>query len=230
MRPAMNRVLPAAYALTCVNKMMQRYEIRLSGEGGQGLVLAGAVLAEAVGIHGGRQVTYTQSYGPESRGGSCRCDIVVSDEQVDYPICNRLDLLLALTQKACDAYGKQLKSDGLLIVDENRVSSIPAGSFRVCRLPILQTARVKLAKEVVANMVCVGIVGLVSGLASKENLTKTVFARVPKGTHEINRRALEHGFTLASAWLELTANDNPACVTSPRISETAKDGIATSSR
>jgi 2-oxoglutarate ferredoxin oxidoreductase subunit gamma len=187
MRPAMNRVLPAAYALTCVNKMMQRYEIRLSGEGGQGLVLAGAVLAEAVGIHGGRQVTYTQSYGPESRGGSCRCDIVVSDEQVDYPICNRLDLLLALTQKACDAYGKQLKSDGLLIVDENRVSSIPAGSFRVCRLPILQTARVKLAKEVVANMVCVGIVGLVSGLASKENLpkerTKLIGARWNMASH-----------------------------------------------
>jgi 2-oxoglutarate ferredoxin oxidoreductase subunit gamma len=210
----MSKVLRGAFARTCVNNMMERFEIRLSGEGGQGLVLAGAVLAEAVGIHGGRQVTYTQSYGPESRGGSCRCDIVVSDEQVDYPICNRLDLLLALTQKACDAYGKQLKPDGLLIVDEDRVSSIPEGSFRVCRLPILQTARIKLAKEVVANMVCVGVVGLVSGLASKENLTKAVLARVPKGTHEINGRALETGFTLASAWLDSTATNNPAYVTS----------------
>ncbi len=190
---------------------MDRYEIRLSGEGGQGLVLAGAIVAEAVGIYGGKHVTYTQSYGPESRGGSCRSDVVVSDEPVDYPICSRLDLLLALTQKACDSYSKQLKEDGLLIVDENRVVSIPSGSFRVCRLPILQTARVKLAKEVVANVVCVGIVGVLSGLASEEDLHKAVLARVPKGTHEINRRALETGLELASAWLQQAATNTSGC-------------------
>lgn len=189
---------------------MERYEIRLSGEGGQGLVLAGAIVAEAVGIYGGKHVTYTQSYGPESRGGSCRSDVVVSDEPVDYPICTRLDLLLALTQKACDSYSPQLKKDGILIVDENRVSVVPPGSFRLCRLPILQTARVKLAKEVVANMVCVGIVGILSQLASKEDLHKAVLARVPKGTQEINRRALEAGFTLAQAWLEQAAAATPS--------------------
>lgn len=193
---------------------MDRYEIRLSGEGGQGLVLAGAILAQAVGIYGGKHVTYTQSYGPESRGGSCRSDVVASDQPVDYPICSRLDLLLALTQKACDSYSRQLKPDGLLIVDENRVASIPPGSFRVCRVPILQTARAKLAKEVVANMVCVGIVGVLSGLASEENLHKAVLARVPKGTHEINRRALETGFALANAWLKQAATDTPGCLAS----------------
>lgn len=189
---------------------MERYEIRLSGEGGQGLVLAGAIVAEAVGIYGGKHVTYTQSYGPESRGGSCRSDVVVSDEPVDYPICTRLDLLLALTQKACDSYSHQLNHDGILIVDENRVSVVPPGSFRLCRLPILQTARVKLAKEVVANMVCVGIVGILSQLASKEDLHKAVLARVPKGTQEINRRALEAGFGLAQAWLEQAAAGTPS--------------------
>jgi 2-oxoglutarate ferredoxin oxidoreductase subunit gamma len=193
---------------------MDRYEIRLSGEGGQGLVLAGAILAEAAGIYGGKHVTYTQSYGPESRGGSCRSDVVVSDEPVDYPICTRLDLLLALTQKACDSYSKQLKQDGLLIVDQTRVSAIPSGSFRVCQLPILQTARVKLAKEVVANMVCVGIVGVLSRLASEEDLRKAVLARVPRGTETINRRALETGFALASAWLQHTATHTPGCLVS----------------
>jgi 2-oxoglutarate ferredoxin oxidoreductase subunit gamma len=191
---------------------MERYEIRLSGEGGQGLVLAGAIVAEAVGIYGGKQVTYTQSYGPESRGGSCRADVVVSDDPVDYPICTRLDLLLALTQKACDSYSPQLKKDGILIVDESRVSVVPLGSFRLCRLPILQTARVKLAKEVVANLVCVGIVGMLSGLASQEDLHKAVLARVPKGTQEINRRALEAGFGLANAWLEQEAGGTPCLV------------------
>jgi len=79
-------------------------------------------------------------------------------------------------------------------------------------LPILQTARVKLAKEVVANMVCVGIVGMLSGLASKEDLHKAVLARVPKGTEEINRRALETGFGLANVWLEQAAGGTPCLV------------------
>jgi 2-oxoglutarate ferredoxin oxidoreductase subunit gamma len=181
---------------------MDRYEIRLSGEGGQGLVLAGAILAEAAGIYGGKHVTYTQSYGPESRGGSCRSDVVVSDKPVEYPICSRLDLLLALTQKACDSYRQQLKSDALLIVDQNRVSDPPAGQFLICRLPILQTARLRLGKEVAANIVCVGIVGLLSGLASQENLRKAVLARVPKGTEQLNLRALETGLVMAHTWSE----------------------------
>jgi 2-oxoglutarate ferredoxin oxidoreductase subunit gamma len=192
---------------------MARYEIRLSGEGGQGLVLAGAILAEAVGIYGGKHVTYTQSYGPESRGGSCRSDVVVGDEPVNYPICTRLDLLLALTQKACDSYSWQLKPDGLLIVDESRVSVVPSGPFRVCRLPILQTARVKLAKEVVANMLCVGIVGLLSGYASREDLQKAVLARVPRGTQEINQRALEAGLKLANSWMERATRQTSDCAT-----------------
>lgn len=181
---------------------MDRYEIRLSGEGGQGLVTAGAILAEAAGIYGGKYVTYTQSYGPESRGGSCRSDVVVSDTPVEYPICNRLDLLLALTQKACDAYSKQLKPDSLLVVDRQRVADPPSGSLTVCRLPILQTARTKLGKEVVANILCVGIVGLLSGLASEENLRKAVLARVPRGTEQLNLRALETGIAMANAWSE----------------------------
>lgn len=188
---------------------MTRYEIRLSGEGGQGLVLAGAILAEAIGIYGGKQVTYTQSYGPESRGGSCRSDVVVGDEAVNYPICSRLDLLLALTQKACDAYIGQLKPDGLLIVDEGRVPKIPAADFRVCRLPILQTARERLAKEVFANIICVGIVGVLSGLASDDNLRRGVMARVPKGTERVNLRALEVGLKMANAWREANKTTAP---------------------
>jgi 2-oxoglutarate ferredoxin oxidoreductase subunit gamma len=179
---------------------MNRYEIRLSGEGGQGLVLAGAILAEAIGVFGGKHVTYTQSYGPESRGGSCRSDLVVSDDSVDYPICSRLDLLLALTQKAHDAYRSQLKSDGLLIVDRNRVDVPPCTALRVCSLPILETARVKLSKEIVANMVCVGIVGMLSGLVGDEDLRRAVLSRVPKGTEALNQRALEAGLELAAAW------------------------------
>jgi 2-oxoglutarate ferredoxin oxidoreductase subunit gamma len=183
---------------------MRRYEIRLSGEGGQGLVLAGAILAEAAGILGGKHVTYTQSYGPESRGGSCRSDLVVSDDPVDYPICSRLDLLLALTQKAHDAYHSQLKPGGLLIVDQNRVALPSTDLVRVCSLPILETARLKLCREIVANMVCVGIVGRLSGLVGDEDLRRALLTRVPRGTEALNQRALEAGLQLAAGWQQNT--------------------------
>lgn len=183
---------------------MNRLEIRLSGEGGQGLVLAGAILAEAIGVFGGKHVTYTQSYGPESRGGSCRSDLVVSDDPVDYPICSKLDLLLALTQKAYDAYHSQLKPAGLLIVDQTRVVLPSSALVRVCRAPILETASLKLCKEIVANMVCVGIVGRLSGVVSDEHLRSALLTRVPKGTEVLNQRALEAGLQIAASWQQNT--------------------------
>ncbi|MBZ5540039.1 MAG: 2-oxoacid:acceptor oxidoreductase family protein [Acidobacteriia bacterium] len=178
---------------------MDRYEIRLSGEGGQGLVLAGAILAQAMGIHCGKHVAYTQSYGPESRGGGCRSDLVISDQPIDYPICSQLDLLLCLTQKACDKYWVQLKKGGLLIVDSTRVTRLPSGSFEVASVPILQTASVTLGREVVANMVCLGVIANLSGLIPREALQKALLERIPKGTEQINQRALEAGYGLTGA-------------------------------
>lgn len=178
---------------------MERYEIRLSGEGGQGLVLAGAILAEAAGIYGGKFVTYTQSYGPESRGGGCRSDLILSDEEIDYPICAHLDLLLCLTQKSCDTFQGKLKPGGLLIADSKRVTNPPAGPFRVHSVPILQTARQKLGKEVAANMVCLGVIARLTGIVNIEALREAVVSRAPKGTEAINRRALEAGYALVEA-------------------------------
>jgi 2-oxoglutarate ferredoxin oxidoreductase subunit gamma len=176
---------------------MNRCEIRLSGEGGQGLVLAGAILAEAAGIYSGKYIAYTQSYGPESRGGGCRADLVVGDEPIDYPICTQLDVLLCLTQKACDKYWPSLKQGGLLIVDSTRVTRLPSSSFEVARLPILQTAKRKLGREVVANMVCLGVIAKLAGFVTLEALIQALLARVPKGTEGINLRALEAGYALA---------------------------------
>jgi 2-oxoglutarate ferredoxin oxidoreductase subunit gamma len=176
---------------------MERYEVRLSGEGGQGLVLAGAILAEAAGIYGGKFVTYTQSYGPESRGGGCRSDLIISDSEIDYPICAYLDLLLCLTQKACDTFSGKLKPGGLLIADSKRVTNAPAGDFRVLSVPILQTAKQKMGREVAANMVCLGVIAKSSGLVTIEALRQAVAGRVPKGTEESNLRALEAGYALA---------------------------------
>jgi len=186
---------------------MERYEVRLSGEGGQGLVLAGAILAEAAGVYGGKFVVYTQSYGPESRGGGCRSDLVVSDQPIDYPICTRLDLLLCLTQKACDKYWRLLKKGSLLLVDSRRVQQVPSGDFQVFSIPFLQTAKIKAGREGVANMVCLGVIAKLSGLVALEALSQAMRARVPQGTADVNQRALEAGYALM-----LEPMTRPPCV------------------
>ncbi|MCX5798633.1 MAG: 2-oxoacid:acceptor oxidoreductase family protein, partial [Proteobacteria bacterium] len=105
--------------------MGYRYDIRLSGSGGQGLILMGIILAEAIGIYDGKYVAQTQSYGPEARGGSSKAEVVVSNEEIDYPKAMKLDLLLAMNQKSCDDYYMDLKPDGILIVDSTFVTQVP---------------------------------------------------------------------------------------------------------
>jgi 2-oxoglutarate ferredoxin oxidoreductase subunit gamma len=121
--------------------MSFRYEIRLSGEGGQGLVLAGKVLAEAAAIYDGKNATQSQSYGPEARGGASRSEVIISDVDIDYPKAVSIDLLLALTQESVNRYAKDIKDGGVLLVDEEAAASVPEGAFRVFRLPITRIAR-----------------------------------------------------------------------------------------
>src|SRR4030043_511021 len=106
-------------------KMPYRYEIRWSGSGGQGLILMGIVLAEAIGIYDGRYVAQTQRYGPEARGGSSKSEVVVSDDEIDYPKADRPDLLLAMNQRSCDDFFGDVKPDGLVIVDSTFVPQLP---------------------------------------------------------------------------------------------------------
>jgi 2-oxoglutarate ferredoxin oxidoreductase subunit gamma len=171
-----------------------RYEIRLSGSGGQGLVLAGVILAEALGVYEGKNVTQTQSYGPEARGGASRSDIVISDGEIYYPKTTELDLLLCLTQESCDGYFGDLKEEGLLIVDSDRVRQLP--TQRAHSLPFIVTARDKVGTPVVANVVSLAAVAAISGICSRESIEKAVLYRAPRGTEEKNKLACDLGYEL----------------------------------
>lgn len=175
-----------------------RYEIRLGGEGGQGIILAGIILAEAA-IHDGRNAIQTQVYGPESRGGGTKAEVIISDEEIDYPKAGRIDLLLALTQEACNKYWGDLKEAGALIADSSAVFSLPSGGVTTFHLPILETAKEKVGRAVVANIVALGAVTAVSGVVSWGAMEKAVSARVPQGTVELNLNALKAGAELARA-------------------------------
>jgi len=175
--------------------MSFRYEIRLSGSGGQGLILMGIVLAEAVGIYDGRYVAQTQSYGPEARGGSSKSEVVVSDEEIDYPKAMKLDLLLAMSQRSCDDFYQDLKPEGLLIVDSTFVTQIPIS--KAFQIPFTRMAREKFKREVVANIIALGALTQLTPIVSPKAMESAVLARVPKGTEKLNQDALKAGIAAA---------------------------------
>ena len=173
-----------------------RYEIRLAGSGGQGLILAGIILAEAAGVYDGKFVCQTQSYGPEARGGASKAEVVISEAEIDYPKAIRPDVLLAMNQKSLDAYSSDLKPGGLLLVDADLVREVPAG--RALAVPFTRIAR-DLGKVMAANIVALGALAQLTGVVSFKSLTAAVLARVPKGTEALNREALEAGVAAAQA-------------------------------
>jgi 2-oxoglutarate ferredoxin oxidoreductase subunit gamma len=177
------------------SKFEDRYEIRLSGSGGQGLVLAGVMLAEAIGVFDGKNVTQTQSYGPEARGGSSRSDVVVAEGEIYYPKTSKLDLLLCLTQDACDKYVGNLKESGVLIVDSDIVRQQPPVQ-NIYALPFTQIAKEKLGTAIVANVVSTAASVAISGICKPESFQKAVLRYVPKGTEEKNAQACELGFEM----------------------------------
>lgn len=175
--------------------MDNRYDIRLSGSGGQGLILMGIILAEAIGIYDGKFVAQTQSYGPEARGGSSKAEVVVSDQEIDYPKALKLDLLLAMNQKSCDDYYMDLKPKGVLLVDSTFVNQIPIP--RAYQIPFTRIARDRFKREMVANIIALGAISWLTSIVSVKAIEAAVLARVPKGTESLNRNALRAGISAA---------------------------------
>lgn len=178
---------------------MSRYEIRFSGSGGQGLILAGVIFAEAATIYDGKNAVQSQSYGPEARGGASKSEVILSDQPIDFPKATAIDLQLSLTQESCTKYYKDLKGDGTLLVDEDFVRDVPQGTFKVIRLPIIRTATEEIGKSFVANIVAIGAIAAITGQVTYASVERAVLSRVPKGTEELNKKALKAGFDLAMA-------------------------------
>lgn len=176
------------------NSDTDRLEVRLSGSGGQGLIFAGVLLAEAAGIYGGKNVAQTQSYGPEARGGASRSDVVISDGIINYPKTIKLDILMALTQEACDQYYTSLKEEGTLIVDSTSVRQVPTD--RAFSLPFTRAARQVAGTPIVTNVVSLGALAAITKVVKIEDLERVVMSRAPRGTEEKNKAALHEGYRM----------------------------------
>jgi 2-oxoglutarate ferredoxin oxidoreductase subunit gamma len=172
-----------------------RTEIRLAGSGGQGLITAGIILAEAA-IYDRKNVVQSQSYGPEARGGASKAEVIISDGPIYYPKATWVNILLAMSQKACDQYLYDLTMDGTFIADTTYVTQVPTS--RAITIPISARTREKFGKELFSNIVALGVLVGTTGIVSKKAIKAAVLARVPEGTEKTNEEALNFGFTLAT--------------------------------
>ncbi len=174
--------------------MANRREIRLCGFGGQGIILAGYIIGQAASIFDGKNTTFIQDYGPEARGGACRADVVISDERVLYPYIKAPSILVAMSQQAYDKYHTENRQDTLVIIDEDLVKPIEKKRGGLFTIPARRIAE-ELGRVTVANVVMLGFFTAVTGIVSIDAMKKSILASVPKGTEELNMKAIERGYT-----------------------------------
>ena len=167
-----------------------RTEIRICGFGGQGIILAGIILGKSASLFDDKEAVQTQSYGPEARGGASKCEVVISDDKVDYPKVQSPDILVAMSNEALLKYIVDLKDEGTLIVDPGTTD------VEVYEAPATKTATDEIGLKIVANIVMVGAITKITEVISKEAAIKAIEASVPKGTEEKNISAFEAGYNL----------------------------------
>jgi len=176
-----------------------RREIRITGFGGQGIVLAGYVLGKAASVYDHKSATLVQSYGPEARGSACAAQIVVADEPIHYPYVRGQEILVAMSQEGYDSWTEQLIDGGVLLYDQDLVDAgtPPAQAGFVASVPATRTAE-KMGRRMAANIVMLGFLVGCTGLVEVEALREAVRTSVPAGTEDFNLSALEQGLQYAA--------------------------------
>ena len=171
-----------------------RFEIRIAGFGGQGVVTIGNILGAAFSVYGNKNSVSTQSYGPEARGGACRSEVVVCDGEINYPCVRKADVLVALSQVALETYGEDLKKEAIVVIDTDAVKTIPAGGHvRLYQVPTVTIAR-ETGDVKYQNAVALGaLYALISELISEESLLQALREGVPSKTLNANLTAFEKG-------------------------------------
>ncbi|MFQ5750659.1 MAG: 2-oxoacid:acceptor oxidoreductase family protein [bacterium] len=173
---------------------MSRKEIRVTGYGGQGVILCGYIIGKSAALYAGKHATLNQSFGPEARGSACSAQVIVSDEDILYPYMRQPDIMIAMSQEAYRKYEPDLKNDGLLLIDEDLVKPEKLrDNIKVFSIPATRIAE-QLGRKIVLNIVMLGFFTAVSKLIDVEAVRKAVTSSVPKGTEELNLKAFESGY------------------------------------
>jgi len=169
-----------------------RLEIRLSGSGGQGLVLASTVLAEAA-VATGREVVQTQTYGPEARGGASCAEVILSDEEIDFPELVSPDITVCLSQEAFDTFAAVTRDGGLVLYDEQLVVAQPMQGVRLVGVPLTNLAQQAAGTPLAANIVALGVLERMAAPVPAEALLESLRRRLPERLLQANLAALRVG-------------------------------------
>jgi len=178
-----------------------RWEFRITGIGGQGAISIAHIIGRAAVMYDSREAVVTEGYSPYITGGWSRGDIIVSDEQVDFPLVTKLDVLLTMYQDGLDLNLKLMKPDGVILTEKRLVNPKSAGpARRIIEIPAMEAAE-KMGKKILTNVVMLGGLSAVSPAVSPEALKKALADRFPKAK-DLNARALDTGFELAKRFEE----------------------------
>lgn len=182
--------------------MKDKREIRLAGFGGQGIILSGHILGKAASLFEKKNAVFTQSYGPEARGGSCSADVVIADGPIYYPKVGSPDVLVIMSQGALQTYGNCIGADGVLILDADLVN-LPEdpSDLTVYRVPATRIAE-EMGKRIVANIVMLGAVAALAGVVTYDSMKDSVLASIPSGTEELNMSAYNKGYEYGQSILQ----------------------------
>jgi 2-oxoglutarate ferredoxin oxidoreductase subunit gamma len=169
-----------------------KIEIRISGLGGQGIVLAGQILGKAA-AYDGKNVVQTQSYGSEARGSAAKSEIVISDTQIGYPMVRKCDILVSLSQEAVDKNIKDLKEEGTLLVDGSIVKNIPDTKVKVFKILATKIAESCCGEKLYANIIMLGALTRITQIVSAEAMETAIVDLVPKRAADTNIQAFRKG-------------------------------------
>lgn len=173
--------------------MPEVLEVRISGLGGQGVVLAGVILGRAV-VYDGKYAVQTQSYGAEARGSAAKSELIISDEKISFPKVRRCDILVAMSQSALDKHLNDLKMNGTLLVDRDMVKQVPKIEAEVFKIPANEIAETELGSSIYANAVMLGALTKITQIVSKEAAERAIADSVSKETRESNLEGFKKGY------------------------------------
>ena len=179
---------------------MERCRLVFSGSGGQGVITAAIILAEAAVLHEGLVATQSQTYGPEARGGATRSDIIIADSEIHYPKVRQPNVLVCLTQEAYAKFNTIIRPGGLLLADSRYVQTYAKVDARQVRIPMYERVMEEIGKPIVFNICMLGTVLGMTDLVSPASIMKSLEARIPAGFLDLNRKALELGIALGEPY------------------------------
>lgn len=173
--------------------MQHKIEVRISGLGGQGVVLAGQILGRAA-VYSGKNALQTQSYGAEARGSAAKSEVIISDTKIGFPAVRRCDILVTMSQTALDKHLKDLEEeDGILLVDSSTVKDVPATKAEIFEIPATETAKKTFGASIYANMIMLGALTNIIKIIAKGAMEKAIRESVPEKTVETNINAFKTG-------------------------------------